>query len=580
MTITIKNLYKDYKGIMVFKNINCKLNSNDRIGLIGGNGVGKTTLCKIIAGIENYECGAIVYSPSTLKVLYLNTNENINGELTVHDVLKGFLSSSPYSLEERFLKSLLYKTGLKEDLLKERFKNLSGGEKTKVLLCRAYIMDFNVLILDEPTNHLDITAIKSLEGFITSLNIPVILISHDRYFLDNTCNKIWCLNNNSLKEYKGHYSSYKIQLHREVLASTKAYNKEEKEITSLKSMIEDRKTWFHKAHKAAGKDDNLRAHSKKHIAILRSKEKQLKKLEENRTELPSKVLSPTFNLINKNLLDSKLPKHIGYIKNLNKSFGNRTLLKDASFNIKRGDKIALLGDNGCGKTTLLKILIGEDMDYSGEVYLNPSIKISYFSQGLNSLDEEKSIVDNLLYENVTLKDIRNLLASFLFKGEDVFKTVKNLSMGEKSRVALSKLLLSNSNFLILDEITNYMDIESKETIEEVLKEYKGNIIFVSHDRYFTSTIATKILEIKDLNTVLYPYNYDEYIKTSKELKENNHKNSYVNSKEIKDNILMLQCEIAFLSGKLSRSLDEEEKIEVNNKFLEFSKEISILKSML
>ncbi|MEW8955137.1 ATP-binding cassette domain-containing protein, partial [Clostridium sp.] len=229
---------------------------------------------------------------------------------------------------------------------------------------------------------------------------------------------------------------------------------------------------------------------------------------------------------------------------------------------------------------LLNILIGEVKDYSGVVYLNPSIKIAYFSQSLNSLDEEKSIADNILYGDLTLKDVRNLLATFLFKGEDVFKYVKNLSMGEKSRVALCKVLLSPSNFLILDEITNYMDIESKEAIEKVLTYYKGNVIFVSHDRYFTSKIATKILEIKNLKATLHPYNYEEYIKKSDETKKFSSNDTSLSPSEIKDNILKYQCEIALLSFKLSKPLEEEEKLKVNDKFLEVSKEINILKSML
>ncbi|MEW8956950.1 ATP-binding cassette domain-containing protein, partial [Clostridium sp.] len=298
MNITIKDLYKDYEGSMVFKNINCRLSDNDRVGLIGGNGVGKTTLCKIISDLEGYEEGSITYSPSNMKVLYLNTNENINGGLTVYKVLQGFLRSSHYTSEEETIKTLLYKVGLKDDLLREEFKNLSGGEKTKVMLCRAYIMDFNILILDEPTNHLDMISISMLEKFINALKLPVILISHDRYFLDNTCNKIWYLTKSSLKEYRGNYSFYKNQLEHDIITSTKMYNKEEREITHLKSIIEDRKTWFHKAHKSAMKNDFLRSKSKKHVSILRSKEKQLKKLEENRTKLPEKVLPPTFTIIN------------------------------------------------------------------------------------------------------------------------------------------------------------------------------------------------------------------------------------------------------------------------------------------
>lgn len=532
MNIIFENLYKDYEGKIVFSDICGRINNNDKIGLIGINGVGKTTLAKLIAGIETYEEGRIKYSPQDCKVIYM--------------------SESSYS---------------------KALSGLSGGEKTKQLLTQTLNKDFDLLILDEPTNHLDMQSVSWLEDVINSLNKTVLIISHDRYFLDKTANKIWELSPKELKEYEGNYTSYKLQKEIQTRNTLKEYDKQQREIKHLNEVINDRKTWFDKAHKAAGQDDFRRSKSKKHVSIMRAKEKQLERIESNKIDRPKEDVAACFEILNKKIDNAKLPQYLVQGSELDKSYGQRIILSKASFSIMRGDKIALLGQNGAGKTTLIKMLNGVDNSFKGTISINPSVKIGYFAQELETLNYDKTILDNVLQEGVTQNEARLLLACLLFKGNDVFKEVSNLSMGEKCRVAFAKLILSGANLLVLDEPTNYMDIVSKEKIEEILSEFQGSMLFVSHDRYFVNRLSNKILEINNTKLSAYPGSYKEYLdKKDNDKKAEASKEDY---KAIKDAVSRLECELAFLSGRFNDKLSEEEKQNLNDKFMQISSELNM-----
>lgn len=537
MNVIFENLYKDYKGKIVFSGINGHINRNDRIGLIGINGVGKTTLAKILAGIEEYEDGTIKYSPSNLKIVYMG-----------------------------------------ETFYEEAYSSLSGGEKTKQLLQDTLSKDFDLLILDEPTNHLDMDSVNWLEDTINRIDETVLIISHDRYFLDKTANKIWEMSSKELKEYEGNYTSYKYQKEIENRNGLKEYNKQQREIRHLNEIINDRKEWFDKAHKAARQNDFLRSKSKKHVSVMRAKEKQLERLEENRVERPSEEVAACFEILNKKISNAKLPQYLVQGSDLRKSYGNRPILKYASFNIMRGDKIALVGQNGTGKSTLIKMLIGADTDFNGTIRINPSVKIGYFAQELETLNYDESILNNVLIEGVIQNEARLLLACLLFKGNDVFKEVGNLSMGEKCRVAFAKLILSGANLLVLDEPTNYMDIVSKEKIEEILSEYQGSMLFVSHDRYFVKRLANRVLEINDYKLAAYSSSYEEYINKKEENKKA--ENSKVDYKALKDIISRLECELAFLSGQFNDKLNDEEKENLNCKFISTARELNNYKNKI
>jgi ATP-binding cassette subfamily F protein 3 len=481
LNIYFTDLSKSYKGKAVFENISGQINDGDKIGLIGVNGVGKTTLAKLLAGLEEADNGMIRCSPSYMKILYIEQYPIFDENTTVYDeALK--MASTSYDNRtdiEAIAKKALNKVGLEYDKWGQKAMSLSGGEKTKLALYKACVSEFDFLILDEPTNHLDMKSYDWLEDFILNINKPILVISHDRFLLDNVVNKIWELTSLDLKVYEGNYTAYKVQKENEKKSITKEYDNQQMKIRHLKQVISNRKSWYSSAHKAAGTNDFYRSKAKKHAKVLKAKERQLERIEKAKVDKPQKPVSPAFEIINKSITGKRFPLFVVQGKNLCKSFGERQILTDISFNIKRQDKIALIGENGVGKTTLLKIICGLDEEFSGTVNINPSVKIGYFAQELENLNNEATILDDVLIEGSTVEEARLLLAGLLFRGEDVFKKIAHLSMGEKGRVAFAKLILSGANLLVLDESTNYMDIISKEKIEEVLEEFKA-VLFSYH----------------------------------------------------------------------------------------------------
>lgn len=572
MYIKFNELSKLYGEKYILKDICGEIEKNDKIGLIGSNGTGKTTLSKIITGILEYDSGKIEYTSSNIKIEYLSQFYQGLKDISVNnDILNKFKRNK--DKEIKFKKSL-EASGFTKDKWVNKTNTLSGGEKTKLMLCEIFTKDFDLLILDEPTNHIDIYGQKWLENEINKLKKTVIIISHDRYFLDNTVSIIWELSHIGLKKYNGNYSSYKLQKEEEEKSIFKEYEKQDKKIKHLNKIIDERRTWFEKAHKAAGQNDFLRSKAKKHVSVLRAKEKELERIEKERVEKPKKTVPPYFNIINKKFINKKTPKFLIKVIGLNKKY-KENIFEDVSFNMMKGDKIALVGSNGTGKSTLLKILKGIDKDYTGELSVNPSLSIGYFSQELDNLNYNKNVIENVMLSNhINITEARNLLASLLFKGNDIYKEVKDLSMGEKARVSFAKIILEGVNVLVLDEPTNYMDIESKEALEEVFKEFMGCIIFASHDRYFINAISNKILEFNNGTIDVYNGNYKNYLNRDRNMK------SSENRKQIKDNIRILECELSFLSGKLDEKLGKGEKQVLTNKFLERARELNVLKNKI
>lgn len=579
MNINFAELSKSYKGKAIFEKISGQINDGDKIGLIGVNGIGKTTLAKILAGLEEKDSGTVIYSPFYIKVLYIEQYPVFDENITVYDeainVLKFYGNAVDVSA---VAKKGLLEVGLKEDRWKQKAKNLSGGEKTKLSLYKALVFEYDFLIFDEPTNHLDMESLAWLEEFVLNISRPILVISHDRYFLDKVANKIWELTPKELRAYKGNYSSYKIQKENEIKSLTREYNKQQMRISQLKQEINERRSWYNSAHKAAGTNDFYRSKAKKHAKVLKAKQRQLERIENQKVDKPEKPVSPAFEVINKSIIGKKFPKFIVQGKNLCKSFGDRQTFKDVSFNIKPKDKIALLGENGVGKTTLLKIICGLDKDFSGQLEISPSVKIGYFAQELDNLNNEATIFDDVLVEGHTAQEVRLLLAGLLFRGDDVFKKIGNLSMGEKGRVAFAKLILSGASLLVLDEATNYMDIVSKEKIEEVLEEFEGSIIFVSHDRYFVRRLANRIFTIENKTLNCFEGDYEYYLAKRKD--QEAQKEIGADYRIISENIQRLELELAFLSGKLNETVDEEEKEKLNEKFLAVARELNKNRELL
>lgn len=579
MNLSFSGLSKGYEGKIILENIKGQITDGDKIGLIGANGVGKTTLVKILTGGEERDAGEISYSPTYIKTLYLPQNPKFDKGLSVYEDIVKFLfqwarnnNSNHVDDIDVLAKTALNRVGLGEEMWSRQAINLSGGEKTKLVLSRMFVCDFDFLVLDEPTNHLDMESYEWLEDFIKSLDKPMLIVSHDRFFLDNVVNTIWELTPSELKVYQGNYTNYKLQKEIETKNITKEYHKQQTKIQQLKAVISDRENWYHKAHKSAGQNDYLRARAKKHASTLKAKKTQLERLEKEKIEKPRKEISPAFDVINKNIMGRKFPRFLIQGKNISKSFGENQVLKDISFNVERGDRIAVIGANGSGKTTLLKTICGIYDDYSGSLKINPSVNIGYFSQELENLDYEATILDDVLKEGATLQETRLLLACLLFRGNAVFKKIGNLSMGEKGRVAFAKLILSGANLLVLDEPTNYMDIQSKEKVEEALEEFQGSIIFVSHDRYFINRLANRIFLIDNKKLSVFEGNYEYYLSKSRKGKIEQEKEKQ--HRDIAESIMKMELELAYLGGKLDQTIDEEEKEELNRRYLEVARKLN------
>ena len=580
MNINFTELSKGYKGKMVFKKISGQITDGDRVGLVGANGVGKTTLAKLLVGLEEKDSGTITYSPPHMKLLYVEQYPVFDKDVTVYEeaIRIALKFNGNRANVAAIAKKGLSKVGLKEDKWKQKAMSLSGGEKTKLALYKALAADFDLLILDEPTNHLDAKSLEWLEEFVLSIEKPILVISHDRFFLDKVANKIWELTSQELKAYEGNYSSYKEQKEIEIKSLTREYNKEQMRISQLKEEINDRRNWYNSAHKGAGTNDFYRSRATKHARALKAKQRQLERIEKERIEKPKKPVSPAFDIINKNIIGRKFPRFLVQGKNLAKKYGNKQIFQDVTFNIQHQDKIALLGENGVGKTTLLKIICGLDKDFCGNLKINPSVKIGYFAQELDNLNSEATVLDDVLLEGNTVEETRLLLAGLLFRGDDVFKKIRNLSMGEKGRVAFAKLILSGANLLVLDEATNYMDIVSKEKIEEVLEEFGGSIIFVSHDRYFIRRLANKVFTIENRKLYCFEGNYDYYLAKRKD--QQAQKEIGTDYRTVAENIKRLELELAFLSGKLDETVDEEEKEKLNERFLAVARELNKNRELL
>lgn len=523
MIYQIKDGYKQFGTTNVFEKANFSVNANDKIALVGRNGSGKTTLMRIIANKISLDAGDI-FKSNDLEIGYLsqttldNDSHTILEEVvTVFDKIKKVeikLKEVAKALEldkhnEKLLKSysqifanfemlggynyeyemqqVLSKFGFAGDTLQMRVGDLSGGERTKVAFAKLLLKKPDLLLLDEPTNHLDLSTIEWLEGYLKQYNRAMILVSHDRVFLDNVVDKVWEIELAQLRLYPGNYSNYEIEKKSYLETQRTAYLQQQREIKKLEEVIEK---FRYKASKAS---------------FAQSKIKYLDKMDKiSLDQIDDKVFkanfSPKIRGGNKVLEMNDLT--IGYDKPLAK----------LTLELYRGDRLGIIGDNGTGKSTLVKTLMEQIKPLSGEMLWGHNIEPAYFDQQLAQVDSNKTVLEEIwdTYPNLTQSEVRTLLGNFLFSADDVFKTVKVLSGGEKVRLSLLKIMLSKSNCLVLDEPTNHLDILSKEALEEAISSYEGTIIFVSHDRHFIDSVANKILLIKEAGINYYPGTYSEY----------------------------------------------------------------------
>ena len=544
IVLSCNNLNKSFGIDSVLENVNFTVNECDKVGIIGVNGTGKTTLFKIISGIYGYDSGDI-YTSKDCEIGYLEQNTNFHSENTileeVLEVFKDVIDMEKYlrDLEHKIseessninsialeklmneysnkleefsdmngygykseAKGVLKGLGFSDEDMNKPISILSGGEKTRVLLGKLLLKKPTLLLLDEPTNHLDSEAIEWLEIFLKQYKGTVILISHDRYFLDQVVNRIFEIHNKKLKTYKGNYSDFIKASAIEKELELKKFEYQQKDLKKQEESIE--------RLKAFGRE--------KHLKRARSKEKALAKIDVlDKPEAYRKKARIEFNP------SVTSGNDVLQLRDISMGYGERILFKDLNLDIYRGEKVALIGANGIGKSTLFKIIMNEIAPLSGNIKFGTNVNVSYFHQEQKTLTLDNTIIDEIWEDNkhLTQTDLRSMLGAFLFEGEEVFKKISTLSGGERARVAILKLILSNANLLLLDEPTNHLDIDSKEVLEEALSGYTGTIFTISHDRYFLNTVVDKVLVLDENGITEYLGNYDYYIEKKKQVQEMN-----------------------------------------------------------
>lgn len=526
------NISKSFSGETIFENVSFQVYDKDKIGFVGVNGAGKSTLIKMITGEMDYESGELTQSRET-KIGYLEQYPVSDSTRTVMDeILTVFseiteieeqlaqvelalqsgngsidaLIARQAALQERFMamdgthykskiKSVLKGLGFSENFFSMPLGNLSGGQKTRIALCKILLSDTNLLLLDEPTNHLDIDSVEWLEEFLNNYKGAFIVISHDRFFLDRVTNKTFEIENKHFRAFDGNYSEYITQREIERLTEQRDYDWKVREIRRLEEVVEQQRRWKHKKNKKTHTLDNTR--------------KMIERLEKTLVEPEKAPKSMRFHFKAR----GGGANNVLITEDLGMRFGENELFRNADIHIKKGEKVFLLGPNGCGKTTLIKILMGQLQQTVGEYHIGENIFVGYYDQFKENLHRDKTVINEIWdeYPHLTQTKVRSALALFLFQGDDVFKDIRTLSGGELARVELTKLLMQSVNFLIMDEPTNHLDIASREALESALYDYDGTMLMVSHDRYFINKLADKILYLTHDGIKEYDGNYDDYL---------------------------------------------------------------------
>ena len=530
MILSCQNISKAFVENQVLKNVSFHIEDHEKAAIVGINGAGKTTLLRIIVGEMTPDDGQVVLARD--KTLgYLAQNSTVDTSHTIYEELLS-VKADLLRLEEKIrecennmkhaegdaledlmkqytslthafetgggylyrseLVGVLKGLGFTEDEFSKPVATLSGGQKTRVALGRLLLQNPDLIILDEPTNHLDMTSIAWLETYLLNYKGAVLIVSHDRYFLDRIAGKVIEIDQSKATTFMGNYSDYAVKKEQLRVAAWNAYMNQQREIKHQEEVIEKLKSF----------------NREKSIKRAESREKMLDKIEV--IEKPSEVRADMKLTLMPRILSGN---DVLTVEHLAKSFDSHKLFTDVNFEIKRGEHVAIIGDNGSGKTTLLKILNGLVPADQGTFRLGSNVEIGYYDQEHHVLHSDKTLFEEISddYPYLNNTQIRNVLAAFLFTGEDVFKRISDLSGGERGRVSLAKLVLSNANFLILDEPTNHLDIMSKEILEDALNGYEGTILYVSHDRYFINRTAHRILDLTEGQFVSYVGNYDYYL---------------------------------------------------------------------
>ena len=585
--VQFNKVYKQFAGDFILKDINFSIEEKDKIGLVGLNGVGKSTIIRMLLGEERVdgadnnpnEVGEIIKSPS-VKVGYLSQNHKFSDEKnTIYEEMMSVFSeerkiwsklqkvnmllgtaegeelkslinqsaelSSLYEAKNGYeieykIKQILTGLELTDEYHNLYLKDLSGGERTRVSLAKLLLIEPDLLILDEPTNHLDLVSIEWLEDYLKRYNKTFLLVSHDRIFLDNVCNRIYEIENKKLYKYDGNFSSFILQKEMILKGEIKRYEKEQEKIRKMEEYIERFRAGI-KAKQAKGR------------------QKILDRIE--RTD------DPVFNPQRMKLkfeTDGISGDNVLKVKNIEKSFGNKKVLNNISFNLYKGERVGIIGKNGIGKSTLLKIIVDKLKKDSGEVDFGSRVKMGYYDQDHQDLTDENTILQEINVSlNLTEEYLRTLAGGFLFSGDDVLKKVKKLSGGEKVRVSFLKLYMKRANFLILDEPTNHLDIYSIEVLEDALENFDGTMLVVSHNRHFLDSICNTIYYLDENGLTKFKGNYEDYKESLKNIKSSSQtaeeleikeerKLSYQEQKELNKKITKLKRDIVRLENEMEK----------------------------
>lgn len=528
-TVSVVNGSKSFGPKTLFSNVSFSIADGEVVALIGKNGCGKTTLIRCIVGLDELDEGCI-HTSKNCRIGYLSQEfdqaahrdayeETIKGlshimsleeeirrleaRMSCHTasdsqndlesllkrydrVTREFEAADGYNLAFK-VRSTLMGLGLPKDCLHSPIETLSGGERMRVALARLILVEPDVLILDEPTNHLDMSATEWLEGFLKGFRGCVLVVSHDRYFLDQVADRVLEMDEMCVTSYTGNYSSFIRKKLGRREEQSRAYNKQKRQIRKTEALVQQ-----------------LRSMGK--IRMAKSRERLIQG--QTMTERPSSHGNgPRFAFTNARHISNLIAK----ASHMSKQFDDRVLFRDVSFTIKGGEKVGIIGHNGAGKSTLLRILLGDETVDEGEATIGSWVKYAYFTQDVNNLDEDRTVLENIMATaDMKSGEAQQYLAKFLFRGDEVFKPVSVLSGGEKSRLSLCKMILEEPYCLVLDEPTNHLDIESRECLEDALREFKGTVIAVSHDRYFLNKVAGRILEISECQIHSYEGNYTTY----------------------------------------------------------------------
>lgn len=582
----VNNLYMAFSGECLLKDINFSVDEKDKIGIIGVNGAGKSTLIKLLLGLENSEINPVTNERGTiskktnLKIAYLSQNVELNKNNTVFNELMTVFNSllkdynriqelnsllslnigdfdeimeelgevseryernEGYSIEYK-IKQILNGLNIAENLWNLEIAKLSGGQASRVALAKILLEEPDLLILDEPTNHLDLSSIEWLEKILKDYGKALILISHDVYFLDNVTNRIFEIEGKRLKDYKGNYSDFLIQKEAYLSGEIKAYEKEQEKIKKMEEFIRRYKAGV-KSKQARGREKILNRMEKMENPVISTK----------KIKLEFDIKAQSVDLV----LD---------IKNLSKRFNDKKLFEAVNLKIYRGERIGLIGKNGTGKSTLLKIINKLEKASSGEFLLGERVSIGYYDQNHQGLGLNNNIIEELMYYfTLSEEEARNICAAFLFREDDIYKKIGSLSGGEKARVAFMKLMLEKPNFLILDEPTNHLDIYSREILMDALENYPGTILVVSHDRNFLDSTVNKIYELKDVGIEAFDGDYEQYKKQKDNIKIKNEEavKTYEEQKKNRNRLNSLEKKLVKLEEEIQKLEDEKEKINVD-----------------